>query len=114
MSRRLRIQPANTALAGLLATLLAGCAGFSAPTTPPFRDLALSMPSARALVIPGQSTRSDVSTALGPATVVTFASGFEVWAYRTQSPGTAPARAELVILFDPDGVVRKTRLRSPS
>lgn len=91
---------------------LAGCAGFNAPAAPPFRDSALSMPSAQALVVPGQSTRRDVAAALGPATVVTFDSGFEVWAYRITPPGAASASAELVILFGPSGVVRKTRLRT--
>lgn len=91
---------------------LAGCAGFNAPAAPPFRDPTLSMPSAQALIVPGQSTRSDVAAALGPATVVTFDSGFEVWAYRTRPPGAASASAELVILFGPSGVVRKSRLRT--
>ncbi len=93
------------------ALLLAGCAGFNAPAAPPFRDPALSMPSAQTLVVPGQSTRGDVAAALGPATVITFDSGFEVWAYRTQPAGAASASTELVILFGPSGVVRKTRLR---
>ena len=95
-----------------VAFALAGCAGFNAPATPAFRDAALSMPSAQALIVPGQSTRSDVAAALGPATVVTFDSGFEVWAYRTKAPGAAQGSAELVILFEPTGVVRKTRLRT--
>ena len=92
---------------------LAGCAGFNAPAAPPFRNPALTLPSAEALVVPGQSTRSDVADALGPATVVTFDSGFEVWAYRTHPPGDASATNELVILFGPTGTVRKTRLRAP-
>lgn len=109
MSRVSTVWCSGVALAVLA---LAGCAGFNAPAAPPFRDPALSMPSAQALIIPGQSTRSDVAAALGPAAVVRFDSGFEVWAYRTQHPGAAPASAELVILFGPTGVVRKTRLRS--
>lgn len=96
---------------GAIALLLAGCAGFNAPAAPPFRDPALSMASAQALLVPGQSTRSDVAAALGPATVVRFDSGFEVWAYRTAAQGAAASRAELVLLFGPDGVLRKVRNR---
>ncbi|MFM9901627.1 MAG: hypothetical protein ACKVOT_11465 [Polaromonas sp.] len=101
----------RSAVAGA-ALALAGCAGFNAPAAPPFRDPALSMPGAQALIVPGQSTRQDVAAALGPATVLTFDSGFEVWAYRTPPSRTASASAELVILFGPSGVVRKTRLRT--
>lgn len=94
------------------ALALTGCAGLSAPAAPPFRDPALSMPSAQALVTPGKSTRSDVIAALGSATVVTFDSGFEVWAYRTKPPGAnTSASTELIVLIGPSGVVRKTRLR---
>ena len=98
----------------LVAALLTGCAVLGTNAVPAFRDPALSMPSAHAKVIPGQSTRQDVLAALGPATVVTFDSGFEVWAYRTQATRAFPARAELIILFGPSGLVRKTRLRPPA
>ena len=49
--------------------------------------------------------------ALGAATVITFDSGYEVWVYRAKSRQPAEAKAEFLILFSPDGVVRKTRLR---
>lgn len=71
--------------------------------------------AARAAVHPGQSTKADVTAALGPATVVAFDSGWEVWVYRW--PGAGPlARdaTELVLLFDPAGVARKARLRAGS
>ena len=101
----------NLGLGAALALLLAGCAGINAPAAPPFRDHSLSIPSAQALIVPGQSTRSDVAAALGTPTVITFDSGFEVWAYRNRPQGSAPASAELVILFGPSGVVRKSRTR---
>ena len=50
-------------------------------------------------------------TALGAATVINFDSGYEVWVYRAKSRGPAENKAEFVILFAPDGVVKKTRLR---
>ena len=104
----------NAALAVLVAVTLVGCAGFEAPAAPPFRDSALSLLSAQALVIPGQSTRGGVANALGPATVITFDSGFEVWAYREKSSSTSSASGELVILFAPSGIVTKTRVRPAS
>ena len=108
MNRLAFVSRATVAVAALVLT---GCAGLNAPAAPPFRNPALTLPSAQALVVPGQSTRRDVADALGPATVVTFDSGFEVWAYRTHRPGDASATNELVILFGPSGTVRKTRLR---
>ena len=100
-------------IAALVAITLSGCAVFHAPV-PLFRDPALSMTSAQTLIISGTSTRSDVTAALGPASVVVFDSGFEVWAYREKRPQASTASAELVILFAPSGIVRKTRLRLPS
>ena len=60
----------------------------------------------------GQSTKADVSSALGKAIVVSFDSGYEVWVYRWGSPDQ-PTRAatELVVLFDPSGLATKVRLR---
>jgi hypothetical protein len=69
-------------------------------------------------------TRAEVMAALGPATVVRFDSGYEVWVYRFVEPaarrqgrrGDAPAAgddasSELVMLFAPAGVVTKVRVR---
>ena len=96
------------------ALMLAGCAGFNGPAAPPFRDPTMSMPSAQALIIPGQSTRRDVSAALGTATAVVFDSGFEVWAYREKLQKNPSDNAELVILFAPSGIVKKIRVRPSS
>ena len=96
------------------ALMLAGCAGFNGPAAPPFRDPTMSMPSAQALIVPGQSTRRDVSAALGTATVVAFDSGFEVWAYREKLQKNPSDNAELVILFAPSGIVKKIRVRPSS
>ena len=69
------------------------------------------MQSASDSITIGKSSKADVLAALGPATVIHFDSGYEVWVYRTKSREPAEAKAEFVILFSPDGVVRKTRLR---
>ena len=95
---------------------LAGCAGPAGPfgsdaRAPPFRDPGMSMQSAKDLVVLGQSTRADVLAALGPATVVKFDSGSEVWVYRARSPESKIEPAEFVLLFAPSGIVKKTRLR---
>ena len=94
---------------------LAACAGpglFSGSSdAPPFSNPALSMQGASEIVIIGKSSKADVMTALGAATVINFDSGNEVWVYRAKSRGPAEAKAEFVILFAPDGVVKKTRLR---
>ena len=94
---------------------LAACAGpggFGAEELqPPFRDKSLSMQGAQAVVVAGTSTKADVSAALGPATVVKFDSGYEVWAYREKPPKSPAPGAEFVILFAPSGIVQKTRIR---
>ena len=71
----------------------------------------MSMQNASDTVAVGKTSKADVLAALGPATVINFYSGFEVWLYRAKSREPAEAKAEFVILFAPDGMVRKTRLR---
>ena len=104
------------ALAGCL--WLAACAGpglFNAGSgASPFSNPALSMQGASEIVTIGKTSKADVMTALGVATVINFDSGYEVWVYRAKSRGPAEAKAEFAILFSPDGVVRKTRLRPAS
>jgi hypothetical protein len=62
-------------------------------------------------VLIGKSTKADVLTALGGSTGVRFDSGFEVWAYEFGPQKRPLAKTEYVVLFDPAGVVAKTRLR---
>lgn len=60
----------------------------------------------------GTSTKADVVAALGPAIVIAFDSGFEVWVYRWRgSDKTTRAATELVVLFDPSGLATKVRVR---
>ena len=80
--------------------LLAGCA-----TPPPPKPAAgPSLTEMLSSLTTGYSTKSDVRAALGEGTVVSFDSGYEVWVYRQ------PAE-ELVLLFEPSGILSKTRVR---
>ena len=104
----------------VLCTLLAGCAGpagqmfGSDDTVPLFHDKALSVQDARDSIAPGRSTKAQTLAALGKATVVKFDSGYEVWAYRgTVAESRSTAKTEFIILFGPDGVLKKTRIRAP-
>ena len=114
MIRHPSFKSVTMALAAVITLTLAGCAGLSTSTAPPFRDPTLTMSNAQTLIVAGQSKRGDVAAALGPATIIAFHSGFEVWAYRTATAGADSNPTELVILFDPTGIVRKTRVRTPS
>ena len=103
-------------LAVLICLAAAGCASPSAVSNtqarvPALRDPVMSIQSANASIAIGTSTRAEVLAALGPASVVKFDSGYEVWVYRGKSPNTATKPAELVILFAPSGVVKKTRIK---
>lgn len=64
------------------------------------------------MIVVGRSSRSDVAAALGPAIVIPFDSGYEVWVYRWRgSDSTTRTASELVVLFDPSGVATKARVR---
>lgn len=91
--------------------VLAGCAMLPAaqPERAMFRDGTLSPDAAAALVLPGRSTKAQVAAQLGDADRVAFDSGYEVWVYR-QRP-TRAGEPELVVLFAPDGLVKKVRVR---
>ena len=97
---------------------LAGCAGSGwfkmGADTPAFSNPAVSMQNAGDAIVIGKTNKAEVLAALGAATVINFDSGFEVWVYRDKSRAPAEAKAEFVILFAPDGVVKKTRLRPGS
>ncbi|WP_156955370.1 hypothetical protein [Polaromonas glacialis] len=69
------------------------------------------MQTASEAVAIGTSSKQEVMAALGPATVVRFDSGYEVWVYRKNPLRSEAANAEFVILFAPSGIVKKTRIR---
>jgi hypothetical protein len=117
MTAALRLRLAWAAVA---AVVVAGVAGCAAPVAGPLviekpesSALApgISAQAAREAVVIGKSTRAEVAAALGPATIVRFDSGYEVWVYRTgETAGAAAGPSEFVILFAPNGVVKKTRV----
>ena len=76
-------------------SLLGGCA-VSQPPPPP-----KPAPPPLTSFIIGKSTKAEVRAALGEAVVVDFASGYEVWVYR---------EPERVLLFEPSGILSKTRI----
>ena len=78
-----------------LCALLGGCAAAPPPPKPAPAPVVLTI---------GKTTKADVRASLGEATIVDFASGYEVWVYRHKE-------AELVLLFEPSGILAKTRQR---
>jgi hypothetical protein len=104
------VRRASLAVAASLA--LAGCALLAPPqAAPPFRDPAVSMTAAREAIALGTSTKADIQARLGPAEVVRFDSGWEVWAYRDKRAREPAAWSELVVLFSPSGLAQKVRVR---
>lgn len=104
------MRPADLVVTATL--LLAGCGGLpllSQPERPMFRDARLAPQDAIASLAAGRSTRADVEARLGEADRVAFDNGHEVWIYRSHP--VRPGQAELVLLFGPDGVLRKLRTR---
>ncbi|ALK95585.1 hypothetical protein AB595_19085 [Massilia sp. WF1] len=63
------------------------------------------------LVVPGRTTRAELLAAFGPTQTVRFDSGYETWLY--EADAGAGRHAELVLLLDRDGIVRKMRRRPP-
>ncbi|MFA9215624.1 MAG: hypothetical protein ACEQSK_00825 [Sphingomonadaceae bacterium] len=62
----------------------------------------------------GYRSQPELRAALGPAEVIRFASGYQVWRY--SYPAAAPHAAqpaELLVLFGPDGLARQSRRREP-
>jgi hypothetical protein len=102
----------------LACVLVAGCSILESPGTRKSEAMPLGpaeVRSARAAsdaIAIGKSTKADVRAALGEAVVVDFESGYEVWVYKERPPEKAkPPASELVLLFDPSGVLTKTRIR---
>jgi hypothetical protein len=118
--------------------VFAFCAGFSGCAGPGASSVTtgsatpaniLSADDARNAVTIGKSTKSDVIAALGKTMVISFDSGFEVWVYKVKDDAAAKAGSreriglarseqgnldtmEFVVLFEPSGVVTKTRIRA--
>jgi hypothetical protein len=98
----------------VLAAAIAGCAGpgpLSSAAQPPFRDPQLTVPQAAQSLVPGRTTRQEVIDRLGPGEAVRFETGYEVRVWRTRGSRDERTAPELVVLFDPAGVVHKVRAR---
>jgi hypothetical protein len=115
--------------AGALTSLLCACVtrhpGVTADAAARGKVITAELAAASASLL--GNSKADVIAALGPATVLRFDSGYEVWVYRfVESPrtqadarsgasapgkGSAETPSELVLLFTPTGVVAKTRVR---
>jgi hypothetical protein len=88
-----------------LCACVAGCAATGGQ---PSRTPAAGVPNeARGALSIGKSTKADAIAALGKTVTVPFDSGYEVWVYHLK-PGTT----EFVLLFDPAGVLARTRVRT--
>jgi hypothetical protein len=112
-------------VAGLLASHViglstAGCASTWAPGPTLAGPEAARNPTGPAaapqdaidMVAVGTSTRTEIAARLGPAIVIPFDSGYEVWVYRWRGPDASSRSAtELVLLFGPSGIATKARLR---
>jgi outer membrane protein assembly factor BamE (lipoprotein component of BamABCDE complex) len=95
------------------ALCLAGCATVDADSEPTLTKATVVPPGAAdARVSPGKSTKADVMATLGKTTAITFDSGYEIWVYHIKDGARSDARpTEFVVLFDPSGIVTKTRTR---
>ena len=111
--------------AAVLATWALCAAGCS--TVGNGRLVQLDAAQARTLLVPGKTTRADVRQALGDGAVIRFQSGLETWHYEYRE-GIAKGwddvpyinlivarldrpTKELVILFDPSGVLKRWSLQ---
>jgi hypothetical protein len=92
----------------LVVLLVAGCA-----VRPPPPQAAGPRPAEMLSALSvGKHTKAQVRAALGEAVIVDFASGYEVWVYRERLPEKSAVPAgELVLLFDPAGILAKARVR---
>jgi hypothetical protein len=72
----------------------------------------MSMQNAQDAIVAGRTTEAEALAALGPATEIRFDSGYAVWVYRARAAEPDGDRAEFVILFAPNEVIKKTRLRA--
>ncbi|MBC7435293.1 MAG: hypothetical protein H7332_04400 [Bdellovibrionales bacterium] len=96
----------------LMLTACAGAGGFGGSRKiNALSDPTMTLQRATELAVPGRATKADIAAALGPAGVVRFDSGYEIWVYRERPAQPNADSAELVILFTPAGVVQKARVR---
>ena len=122
---------------GIALALCACVAGCASPRALPGMSATAALATTRTVsaadagkaVAVGRSTKADILAALGRTTTVSFDSGFEVWVYQVRNEASAaeglverikqvgskeaaPGASEFVVLFNPAGVVAKTRIRT--
>ncbi len=106
-----------SALASCSALLLFSLGGCATSAHSPAPEPYASAPYATTIrALPslalGKSTKGGVAASLGRTTAIAFDSGYEVWVYLVRNEEEKPV--ELVLLFDPRGVLAKTRVRPSS
>ena len=126
----LRLKNKLLSSGGTCGLLVAGCIGLAGcasvnPTVllessqqpPIFQNKNLSLESAAAslqtLATSGRNaSQPEVTNLLGKATSkVRFDNGYEIWVYRNASIKAPASGTELVLLFAPDGLLKKFRVR---
>jgi hypothetical protein len=95
---------------------LAGCAmqgpGTVEDASPGVQPASGPSPQAAQAAVHAGDTKAQVIAALGAANGFRFDSGWEVWVYRwLGADRSARGATEFVVLFGPDGRVRKSRIR---
>ncbi len=102
----------------LASFLVAGCSTTAQPTEAPAPYASAPYATTIRAIPPlaaGKSTKGEVAASLGRTTAVAFDSGYEVWVYLIKPSTEGDSETtELVLLFDPQGVLAKSRLRSSS
>ena len=76
-----------------------------------FADMDSAAGADDSAIAAGYDTAAQMQARLGPAKVVSFDSGYQIWRYTYPSERSDAPPAEFTILFGPDGVARKARLQ---
>lgn len=98
-------------------SMLAGCAGrLGSPLDEKSAGVMRGGPqqaaAAQSMLRTG-AAKNEVAASLGRANVIAFDSGWEVWVYRWPgADGSTRSATELVVLFDAQGALRKSRIRA--
>ncbi|MEC5162016.1 MULTISPECIES: hypothetical protein [unclassified Janthinobacterium] len=112
---------AKIALGCLAALAIAGCAA-----TWQHASAARRAEAPEHGITVGKTTKTELDTALGQATAISLDSGYDVWVYKNKEEDAGLARylpligrtalfgpahrREVIVLFRPDGVVKKYRV----
>jgi hypothetical protein len=78
-----------------------------------FEDMAAPPGADDTTVAADHASTAQMLSRLGPAQVVSFDSGYQMWRYAYPAIREGDQPAEFMVLFGPDGIARKARLREP-